>query len=110
MASVGGALVLGVLSLSMANDQRLLVPMPLRHSSAYIFANAVRDDAAILGESSDVSALGYARSKRSSTPDVRWLPQPLPAVDGINGKIAGFGGGADHTSGFYGANGSLAFP
>jgi hypothetical protein len=28
----------------------------------------------------------------------------------INGKIAGFGGGADHTSGFYGGTGSLSVP
>jgi hypothetical protein len=34
----------------------------------------------------------------------------LPAVDGINGRIAGFGGGTNHTGDFYGANGSLAFP
>jgi len=51
-----------------------------------------------------------ARSKRSDAATVPWLPQPLPAVDGFNGKIAGFGGGADHIKGLYGGNGSLSMP
>jgi hypothetical protein len=51
---------------------------------------------------------GYARSERLKTVDARWLPQPMPAVDGINAKIDAFGGGANHTNGFYGTNGSLA--
>jgi hypothetical protein len=110
MASVGGVLVVGVLSLSMANAQSMSDKTPLSYWAADIFTYAVRDNGAILDQWSDSSALGYARSGRSGTPGVRWPPQPLPAVDGINGKITGFGGGADHTRGFYGANGSLAFP
>jgi hypothetical protein len=34
----------------------------------------------------------------------------MPAVDGFNAKIDGYGGGANHISSLYGANGSLAFP
>ena len=34
----------------------------------------------------------------------------MPAVDGINGKIDGYGGGANHTNGFYGGTGSLSVP
>jgi hypothetical protein len=43
------------------------------------------------------------------TPSI-WAPNlSAPAVDGINGKIAGFGGSAGHRS-IYGAEGSLQFP
>jgi hypothetical protein len=38
------------------------------------------------------------------------VPQSLPAVDGFNAKIDGYGGGASHTHGFYGTNGSFALP
>jgi hypothetical protein len=59
----------------------------------------------------DDSALGYARSARSDAAAVRWLPQqPLPAVDGINGKIAGWGGGEKGDNGFYGGEASLSIP
>jgi hypothetical protein len=34
----------------------------------------------------------------------------MPAVDGINGKIAGYGGGENHSNGFYGTVGSLSVP
>jgi hypothetical protein len=59
----------------------------------------------------DASALGYARSARSDAAAVSWLPlQPLRAVDGINAKIDGYGGGANHSNGFSGTNGALAVP
>jgi hypothetical protein len=110
--SVGAALIVGFLSLSMANAEGMSDSTSLSYWAADIFASAVRDDTAASGETewSDVSALGYARSGRSGAPGVRWLTQPMPAVDGINAKIAGFGGGANHTDGFYGTTGSLAFP
>jgi hypothetical protein len=34
----------------------------------------------------------------------------MPAVDGINGKIDGYGGGANGSNGLYGTNGSLSVP
>jgi hypothetical protein len=108
---VGAALVAGVLSFSTANAESASDNMSWS-SWADVFTKNVHDQTAISGQSEwpDGSALGYARSPRSDAAATRWLPQPLPAVDGINGKIAGFGGGADHTSGFYGANGSLSVP
>jgi hypothetical protein len=57
----------------------------------------------------DVSTSAYARPARSYPAPVP-LAQPLPAVDGINGKIDGFGGGASHGTGFYGTSGSLTIP
>ncbi len=58
------------------------------------------------------SALGYAKRKRTADQSPPLAPQPpvLPAVDGINGKVTGFGGGANHTSGLYGGVGSLSLP
>jgi hypothetical protein len=96
----------------MANAEGMSDSTSPSYWAADIFTNVVRDDTAAWGETewSDVSALGYARSVRSGTPGARWLTQPMPAVDGINAKIAGFGGGANHTDGFYGTTGSLAFP
>jgi hypothetical protein len=112
VASVGAAVAVGLLSLSMANAESMSDNTPLSYWAADIFAKAVRDDTPMLDQTEwlDFSALGYARSRRLDAAAVRWFPQPLPAVDGINGKIAGFGGGADHTNGFYGTNGSLAVP
>src|ERR1700757_2289684 len=110
IASVGGAVVIGF-SLSMANAESAPGDMLPGHWAADIFAKAVRDDTASSdrNEWSGLSALGYA-SSRSDAAGVRWLPHAMPAVDGINGKIAAFGGGADHSNGFYGTAGSLAFP
>ena len=34
----------------------------------------------------------------------------LPAIDGINAKIDGYGGGANHSNGFYGTTGSISVP
>jgi hypothetical protein len=110
IASVGVAFVAGLLSLSTANAESTSDDTSWVYWATDVFAKSLRDQTSGQPESPDVSALGYARSARSDTAAVRWLPQPLPAVDGINGKIAGFGGGANHTSGFYGASGSLAFP
>jgi hypothetical protein len=85
---------------------------PLRYSAAEIFAKILDDPTAAADETkwSDFSALAYAQSRRSSHAGVQWLPQPMPAVDGFNAKIDGYGGGANHISSLYGANGSLAFP
>jgi hypothetical protein len=59
----------------------------------------------------DFSALGYAKAKRSDAAAVPWVPpQQMPAVDGINAKIAGYGGGADGSTGFYSTVGSLSIP
>jgi hypothetical protein len=81
-------------------------------SWADVFTKNLHDRTAISDRSEwpDASALGYARSTRSDAAAVRWLPQPLPAVDGINAKIDGFGGGANHSNGFYGTTGSLSVP
>jgi hypothetical protein len=105
-------MLVGLLSLSMANADSMTDAAPPSRAAADIFPNAARDENAILDESkwSDFPALGYARSERSNAAGVRGLAQPMPAVDGVNGKIAAFGGGANHTNGFYGGAGSLAVP
>jgi hypothetical protein len=92
-ASIGGALVTWLHLLATANAQ------------------GIRDDAdALHGYSpGDFSALGYAGSGQSGAA-TRMLPQPIPAVDWINGKVEGYGGGASQTTGFYGGAGSLALP
>ena len=110
VASIGAALAVALLSLTVANAESAPDNTPLSYWATE-FAKTVRDDTAILDQSEwrDFSALGYASSGRSDAAGVRWPPQPLPAVDGINGKIAGFGGGADYTDGFYGTTGSLRF-
>jgi hypothetical protein len=112
IASVGAAVVAGFLPLAMAKAESAS-DNPSWSSWADVFTKSVHDQTAVSGQSdwSDVSALGYARSARSDTAAVQWLPpQPLPAVDGINAKIDGYGGGANHSNGFYGTNGSLSVP
>jgi hypothetical protein len=82
---------------------------PPRGVRATEFAKTVRDQSTVSGQTGwpDGSALGYARPPRSDG----WLPQqPLPAVDGINAKIDGYGGGANHSNGFYGTTGALSVP
>lgn len=108
----GAAAVAGLLSVSMASAQSVGDATPLSYSAAEIFAKALRDQSAAADETawSDFSALAYAQSRRSSPAGVQWLPQPLPAVDGFNAKIDGYGGGADHIRSLYGGSGSLAFP
>jgi hypothetical protein len=112
MASVGGAIVVGLFSVSFANAQSMPNTAPQSYSTANIFAKTLREPIATADETawSDFPALAYAKSRPSAPAGVQWLPQPLPAVDGINGKIAGFGGGANHTDGFYGTTGSLSVP
>src|SRR5919108_4059788 len=111
IAVLGTALVTGFLAFSTANAESRSDDTSWDYW-ATIFAKSLGDQTSAPGqtESLDVSALGYARPARSHAAAVRWLPQPLPAVDGINGKIAGFGGGANHTNGLYGATGSLSLP
>ena len=111
MASVGAAVVAGLLSLSMANAESVS-DNTSSHRAADVFAKILRDQTAISDQTrlSDISALSYARSGRSSLPTATWLRQPMPAVDGINAKIDGYGGGANHTDGFYGTTGSLSVP
>jgi hypothetical protein len=104
-------LAVALLSLTVANAERASDNTSWSYWATE-FAKTIRDQTATPGQHEwpDLSALGYAKTTRSDAAAVRWLPQPLPAVDGINGKIAGFGGGADHTSGFYAATGSLSLP
>ena len=108
----GAAVVAGLLSVSMANAQSVPDATPLRYSAAEIFAKTLRDQTAAADETewSDFSALAYAQSRRSAPAGVQWLPQPMPAVDGFNAKIDGYGGGANHSSSLYGADGSLSIP
>jgi hypothetical protein len=111
MGSVGAAAIGGLLSLSMANAQSVSDNTALSYWAADVFAKSLRDQTAISDQTSwsDISALSYAKSGRSAPPTATWLPQPMPAVDGINAKIDGYGG-ANHTNGFYGTTGSLAVP
>jgi hypothetical protein len=111
IASVGAAVVMVLFSFSVANAQSASDSTPPRNWDE-VFAQVVGDQTGVWKQSEwqDFAALGYAKSKRSDVAAVQWLPQPLPAVDGINGKIAGFGGGADHSNGFYGGTGSLSIP
>ncbi|HEY6618344.1 MAG TPA: hypothetical protein VIY68_02255 [Steroidobacteraceae bacterium] len=56
----------------------------------------------------------YADAKNNEsiiTKAAPWAtPAQMPAVDGINGSIGGYGSGANHTSGLYGTDGSLSVP
>jgi hypothetical protein len=108
----GAALAAGLLSVSIANAQSVPDTTPLSYSAAEIFAKTLHDQTATMDETvwSDFSALAYAQSQRAAPAGAQWLPQPLPAVDGLNGKIDGYGGGANHISSLYGADGSLSIP
>ena len=112
IASVGAALLIGLISLPKANAQTISDTMPLSYSATELFAKTLRDQTAAVDDTiwSDFSALGYAKSSRAAPAAVQWLPQSMPAVDGFNAKIDGYGGGANHISSLYGTNGSLAFP
>jgi hypothetical protein len=112
MTSVGAAVVAGGLSLSMANAETVSDTPSSSHWAADVFAKILRDQAAISDQAQppDIWALSYARTGRSGRRTATWLPQPLPAVDGINAKIDGYGGGANHNNGFYGTTGSLSVP
>src|SRR5262249_6428131 len=112
MASAAAAVVAAVLSLSSAKADSISDTMPLSYSAAEFFAKILRDQTADTDDTiwSVFSALGYAKSSRAAPAAVQWLPPAMPAVDGFNAKIDGYGGGANHISSLYGANGSLAFP
>jgi len=112
IVSVATAGAVALLSLTVVKAESAPESTPPRNWDE-VFAQVLGDQASVWKQNEwrDFSALGYAQPKRSDAPAVPWVsPHQMPAVDGINAKIAGFGGGADHTSGFYGANGSLAFP
>jgi hypothetical protein len=112
ITSAGAALVGALLSLSMANAQSASDNTQWRNWDE-VFAQVLPDKISIPRQTDwlDVPALGYARSARSDAAAARWLPQqPLPAVDGINGKIAGWGGGDKGETGFYGGEASLSIP
>jgi hypothetical protein len=111
IASAGAALVATLLSLSVANAQSASDNTQWRNWDE-VFAQVLPDKISSPRQTDwlDAPALGYARSARSDAA-FQWLPQrPLPAVDGINAKIDGFGGGGTGTNGFYGTNGSLSVP
>jgi len=112
IASVGTAFAVALLSLTAAKADSASDNMSWS-SWADVFTKNLRDQTAMSNQTDwpDASALGYASSPRSDAAAVRWLPQqPLPAVDGINGKIAGYGGGENGSNGFYGTVGSLSIP
>src|SRR5436305_9007772 len=112
MASVGAAVVAGLLSLSMANAESASDNTSSSDRAADVFAKTLRDQTAISDQAqwSDLPALSYAKAVRSGPPAATWLPPPMPAVDGINAKLDGYGGGANHSKGFYGTTGSLSVP
>lgn len=103
IASVGAAVALALLSLTVANADNASDNAPPHWDEVF---------AQVLGDQTAVStALGYAKPSRSGAAAVPWVPpQQMPAVDGINGKIDGYGGGANGSNGLYGTNGSLSVP
>jgi hypothetical protein len=105
------AIVAALLSLSVANAESASDNASAPNWDE-VFAQVLPDKTSISRQNDwlDDSALAYAKSKLSSTTPALWLAQPLPAVDGFNAKIDGYGGGANHISSLYGASGSLAFP
>jgi hypothetical protein len=110
IASVGTALAVALLSLAVANAGSASDNTAPNWDE--VFAQVVGDQATRKqNEWQDFSALGYAKPRRSDTAAVPWVPpQQMPAVDGINAKIAGYGGGENGSNGFYGAVGSLSIP
>ena len=112
IASFGTALAVALLSLTVANAQSTSNNTPPRNWDE-VFAQAARDQTAVWKQSDwpDTSVLGYAKPPRSDVASAPWAPpQQMPAVDGINAKVDGYGGGANHSNGFYGGNGSLSLP
>jgi hypothetical protein len=69
----------------MANAESMTDNTPLGYWAADIFADAVRDGTAVLDDTewSGVSALSYARSRRSGAPGVRWLTPPMASPDDL---------------------------
>jgi hypothetical protein len=112
ISSVGTALAVALLSLTVANAEGTPDNTSARNWDE-VFAQVLPDKKISVSRQMDWlddSALSYAKSKPSSATLAPWVAQPLPAVDGINAKIDGYGGGANHSNGFYGTSGSLAFP
>jgi hypothetical protein len=103
IASVGTAVALALLSFTVANADSASDNAPPHWDEVF---------AQVLGDQTAVStALGYAKRPRSDATAVPWVPpQPMPAVDGINARIEGYGGGENHSNGFYGTSGSLSIP
>ena len=101
-----------MLSLSVANGQSASnYASSSGDLASQIFGKAVQDGTAVSDRDwLDFSTLGYANAARSNPTPVRWAPQPLPAVDGINGKVDAFGGDAKRSDGLYGANAALSLP
>ena len=107
MASVGGAVCPRTISRSQWRTEPKARPTTRRwsYSAGWRgFQDPSRSNRPLGPERwSDFSALGYARSRAFGDDAGRtsWLPPPMPAVDGINGKIDGYGGGgenANHTN------------
>jgi hypothetical protein len=111
IASVGAALAVALLSLTVAKAGSASDNTAPNWDE--VFAQVVGDQTAVpkQNEWRDFSALGYAKPRRSDAAPVLWVPpQQMPAVDGINAKIAGYGGGENGSNGFYGTVGSLSIP
>jgi len=110
IASVGTAVAVALLSLTVANAGSASDNTAPNWDQ--VFAQVVGDQTALKqNDWLDFSALGYAKPRRSDAAAVPWVPpQQMPAVDGINGKIAGYGGGENGSNGFYGTMGSLSVP
>jgi hypothetical protein len=110
IASVGTALAAALLSLTVANAGSASDNTTPNWDE--VFAQVLGDQTARKrNDWRDFSALGYAKPLRSNIAAVPWVPpQQMPAVDGINGKIAGYGGGENGSTGLYGAIGSLSVP
>src|SRR5215472_13354135 len=93
IASVGMTLATALLSLTMAKAESA----PDNPSWSYWaaeFAKTFHDQTTIPGQTElpNISALGYARSPHSDAAVQRLPQRPLPAVDGVNAKIDGYGG------------------
>jgi len=112
IACIGTAFAVALLSLTVANAGSASDNAPPNWNE--VFAQVIGDQTAVSekqNEWRDFSALGYAKPRRSEAVAVPWIPpQQMPAVDGINGKIAGYVGGENGSNGFYGTDGSLSVP
>ena len=111
IASVGTAVAVALLSITVANGGSASDNTSPKWDE--VFAQVLGDQTAASKQNDwrDFSALGYAKPRRSDAAAVPWVPpQQMPAVDGINGKIAGYGGGENGSNGFYGTSGSLSVP
>jgi hypothetical protein len=111
IASVGAVVAVALLSLTVAKAGSASDKTSPNWDE--VFAQVVGDQTTALKQNDwrDFSALGYAKPRRADAAAVPWVPpQQMPAVDGINAKIAGYGGGENGSNGFYGTVGSLSIP